>query len=417
MNFLLALLIGATIFFGGPLLIVRFRSNDQKNPKPRKEKPYWVTKVEPGHGKLTMKAGVPNRLHAGPGYRFAGNNLGDRASWVASPRKPGEKTNGGKLSFWLYILEAWLFFVTGYKFIGRTLIDTLSPTTELYLREITREKDEWKATPDRPKDITDHFILAQQERPFSFSEAETARAGKVFVGGQEVPADEGVPMEGRGSYLLQIKDVWKVLFEISGDELSLSKKKAEEGAREIIQGGIADQFLGTDGKSKLAEGLATIDDNKDKDGKVSTDGENKGTRELFGFDYVQFILTDLDLGGKFKDLFRKKAEERVSGLAALEAAERKLKVAEVEREIARTKAQGDVAFEAQELTVLNESMRQMRASGGLGSEDTARLLSAREKRKAIQGFEGTTLVLSEGGQPPLTAIPITGTSPKKDIGE
>jgi hypothetical protein len=116
-------------------------------------------------------------------------------------------------------------------------------------------------------------------------------------------------------------------------------------------------------------------------------------------------------------LFRKKAEERVSGLAALEAAERKLKVAEVEREIARTKAQGDVAFEAQELTVLNESMRQMRASGGLGSEDTARLLSAREKRKAIQGFEGTTLVLSEGGQPPLTAIPITGTSPKKDIGE
>ncbi len=403
-----SVLIGAGIFWGGPLLIVRFRSNDQKNPKPRKDKSYWVTKVEPGHGKLTMKAGVPNRLHAGPGYKFAGNDLGDRASWIASPREPGESANGGSLSFWMYILEAWLYYVTGYVFVGRTVLDTLSPTTELYLREITREKDEWKATAERPKDITDHFVLAQQERPFSFSEAETARAGKVFIGGQEVPADEGVPMEGRGSFLLQIKDVWKVLFEISGDELSLSKKKAEEGAREIIQGGIADQFLGTTGKSFLADQLAMIDEPR---------GENKGTRELFGFDYVQFILTDLDLGGKFKDLFRKKAEERVAGLAALEAAERREKVAEVDLRIARLKAQGDVAIEERELTVLNDGMRQMRASGGLGSEDTARLLSAREKRKAIEGFDGSTLVLSEGGQPPLTAIPISGTSPKKDIGE
>ncbi len=412
---------GFLIYWVPPQLVVRFLSNNQKNPKPRKEKGYWATMIDPGHGKLTMKAGVPNRLLPGPGYKFAGDDLENRASWIASERESGESSGGGRLSLPMRFFDSWLHVVTGYRFIGRTVIDTLSPTTELYLREITRESDEFKVTADRPKDITDHFILAQQERPFRFSEAETSRAGTITIAGQEVPADEGVPLEGKGSYLLRLVDMWKVFFEIGGDELSLSKKMAEEGAREIIQGGIADQFLSANGKSVLAEGLAAIDDDKDADGKSILPGSptidegagrvvHKGTRNLFGFAYTKFIITDLDPGGKFKDLFRKKAEERVTGLAALEAANREKEVATVQLETSRIRAQGTVALEAAELGVLQTSAFALRnggpdGKGGLGSTDATALLVAREKRKGVEGFEGSTLVLSEGGQQTPILIP------------
>lgn len=347
--------------------------------------------------------------------------------WVV-PRKPGDPLEiGADLDWFVRILDAWVFEVTGYRMIGSCIADLFSAKLASY--DLAREFDS-NGNPIKNGDISYYVDLAKQVIRYDVINADTGGMEGIEIAGKRVEYKSAVEVSVHGQITFIVLNLDLAFFGVNKYFQNL-QQVVKASIVEAVRSANVDQLRTRDWVKKhidpaplLKNGrvpnalkpyyLASLEINKttvddmefhevwDKARAIT------GAVQEFGFIITGSRNDAIEFDKEFKDFLAKVQSDLRATAKDIQVAEGRVRVAEHQMAADRHLAEGQAAYSREELGTLAKGAEAlMKALGGQPGV-VGNVLIAQQHTRGVKEAKGGATVFLGGGNTPQPVIDIGG---------